>query len=523
MSLTVNTNVSSINAQRNLSKANLALSTAMERLSSGLRINHAGDDAAGLAIATGLNAQVRGLTQATRNANDGISVVGTAEGAVTQQTDILQRIRELSIQAANDINSSANRASIQQEIAAQISELTRIGNTTNFNGQNLLDGSFANKNLQVGAQANQTITFSLGDFRAVGMGSIAQLQGVTDNPVTGTGGLNNMRISLKINGTPGAGAGQGGVTIKVGTTTTAVSASVSDGVSAFFADGSAIAKAKAINSVTAQTGVTATVGAAVFQGGSITTNGAITAGTTLEINGVKVVDGTTDSYISSADDSNGNLRSRINAKSNQTGVTASMDVNNKLVLTAADGRNITVKSNGTTTAAFNDFGVGTDLALADGTVVGNTADQAGGVLSLSSNNAFTITSDASAGTNLLGLTTVITQHALAVGLDVDKSVNKIDVTTAAGAALGIQIVDSALQTIGTAQSQLGALTNRLQNTIANLQVSIENLSSSESRIRDADFATETANMTRAQIITQAGVSVLAQANLRPQLALSLLK
>lgn len=522
MSLIVNTNIASIDAQRNLSLANSSLSTAMQRLSSGLRINSAADDAAGMAIATGLQAQVNGLTQATRNANDGISVIGTAEGAVTQETNILQTIRTLAVQAANDINSASNRSSIQTEINQQIAELTRIGNTTNFNGQNLLDGSFANKNLQVGANSGQTINFSLGDFRAAAMGSIAQLQGVTNKAIVGSGSKNSMIISTIIDGSANAGAGLTGATIQVGTTTTAVAATVSDGISSNFSTGSAIAKANAINAVTAQTGVTATAGPTVWQGNAITTVGLIGATTTLDINGVRVIDGSTDQYTSSLNDSNGNMRARINAKSNQTGVTASLDAGNHLILTAADGRNIVVKTGGVAATAFADTGVGKVGALADGTIAANTADQAGGVLTLTSNSAFTITSDATAATEMLGLTTTVNQHAMQVNLNANLAVNTINVTTAAGASQAIQVVDSALATIGTAQSQLGALTNRLQDTVANLQVSIENLSSSQSRIQDADFATETANMTRAQIIEQAGVSVLAQANIQPQYALSLL-
>lgn len=521
MSIVVNTNVSSINAQRSLYKVDRSLTKAMERLASGMRINRSADDAAGLAIATGLQSQVRGLGQAVRNASDGLSVIGMADGAVNQQVEILQRIRELAVQAASDLNSASNRASIQQEIDNQIEELTRIGNTVEFNGTNLINGTFTNKKIQVGAQANQEITVSIGDFRAAGMGQIAQQVGFSYGTAGTVGNLSSMRLnSGPISGGAYTGAGSKGVQITSGTTTTDVGASQDDGVSAYFSDRSAISKANAINAVSGQTGVTASVGAATWLSTTAITAaaGGISTATKLEINGVVVIDGSVSAFATGLDDSTGSIRSHINAKSNETGVTATMvDVGGtmRLQLTAADGRNIILKMAGT---AAN-----TGVTVGDGTVAATNTHQATGILTLTSNDDFTVVSDSVAATNMLGLTSVVANSSITVATDPNKAVNLIDVTAAGGSALAIDIIDSAISQIGDAQAELGALTNRLENTIDNLQVSIENLMSSESRIRDADFAVETANLTRAQIIQQAGVAVLAQANLRPQAALSLLK
>jgi flagellin len=477
MSITVNTNVSSINAQRNLTKGTKSLNTAMERLSSGLRINSAADDAAGLAISTGITSQTKGLTQAERNANDGLSVVGTAEGALDTETTILQRIRELSVQASNDINSTDDRTAIQDEIDAQVSELTRLGNTTTFNGINLMDGSFSNKKLQVGAYANQTINVSLGDFRSSAMGAIATTSGTA------------------VSATTFAGGGDFGFT--VGTATTYVAASASDGISYANASASAIAKATAINAISSTTGVTATVGATTQVGTGAVALGTLDASNYLTINGVTIG---TAGVSFSASDSTGTLTAAINAQSSKTGVTASLSAG-VLSLTASDGRNITVATTGTVTAPKL------------------TAGTTGGKLSLSSDSAFTIvgTTSSVSGAGFGAVTSA------AIALDTTKNMSTVSVLTQTSAETAIQIVDSALSAVSTAQSSLGALSNRLNNTISNIEVANENLSAANSRILDTDFATETANMTQAQIIQQASVSVLTQANSRPQIALTLLK
>ena len=482
MAIVVNTNVASINAQRSLNLINRSMDKALERLASGLRINHAGDDAAGLAIANGLQSQVRGLGQAVRNSSDGLSVVGTAEGTLTTQVGILQRIRELAVQAANDINSATNRGAIQDEITSQVDELTRLGNTTEFNGQMLMNGTFTNKKIQVGAYAGQTITITLGDFRAAQMGTIAQTTGAT-----------------AIDTTTNASA----ATITTTQGSAPLTASQADGVSTVNAAGSAIAKAASINQAYGTTGVSASVVeatllGAVIAGGAGTAVGALA---TLTINGVTVINGATNNFLVYGADTTGSLRAAINAQSNTTGVTAALNGASNIVLTAADGRNINLVAVSSVAATIGWLGAATP-----GTTVNGQ-----GSIKMTATEQFTITGAA----NVLGATGTI-------ALDVNKAVNKIDVSTQVGADTAIQIIDSALKKVADAQGALGALSNRLENTISNLQISIENLSASESRIRDADFAAETASLTRAQIIQQAGIAVLSQANLRPQAALSLI-
>jgi flagellin len=522
MAIIVNTNIASINAQRSLNKTERALDKAMERIASGLRINRAGDDAAGLAIATHMEKQVRGLGQAVRNSADGLSLIGTAEGAVGMQVEILQRIRELAVQAANGINSNVSLAAIQEEINAQVAEITRIANTSEFNGVALLNGQFTNKKLQVGANANQTISISLGDYRASKIGYIATITGdhsIATGNASYLKAVNAAGVTLAIDGSFNAGAGLTGVVIDIGTGTTyAVSASTSDGVSSHFSAGSAISKANAINSISSSTGVTAVANADVLRGTTLIAGGTVTAGgtTTFSINGVSIVDGATlaTNMVVAANDATGVLRNAINAKSNQTGVVASIEGTNTLVLTAADGRNIVVDAAASVAAAL---GFTTGLG-SSGTVATHLGT---GYITLTANRDFTITSDGTVATKILGLTAAVT-HTINGSLDLTKAVATINVVPSGGADTAINIVDSALGTLSDATSDMGAITNRLENTMSNLRISIENMSAAESRIRDADFAAETANMTRAQIIQQAGVAVLTQANLRPQAALALL-
>jgi flagellin len=456
MALSVNVNVASLNAQRNLQRSGLDLSRALERLSSGFRINRAGDDAAGLAISETLRSQIRGLQQAVRNANDGLSLVGTAEGALNESTNIIQRIRELSIQAANGTNSAANRSSLQDEINNLIAELDRIGNTTQFNGRNLLDGSFTSVQFQIGANKDQTIDVSI---------QTGNLIATTVNDASGL-------ADLSINGVAIADP-----------------VAADDTVSTTQNDASAIALAAAINASTGDTGVTAEVNAAVYTGGNVTA-GTLNSTDYVEINGVRLQGGVL------AGDSDSALRNAINAVSNQTGVTASLS-GSALVLTAADGRNIQVTAAGT-----------------GATISGLAAEVYHGGVTLVSSNTISV-----GGTNAVAAGFAVTSYTV----DNNTAINKVDVTSASGAQTAIRTADYALNQLNTTRAGLGAVTNRLDSTISNLQATAENLSASESRIRDADFALETAALTRAQILQQAGVAILAQANLVPQAALSLLR
>jgi flagellin len=467
MALTVNVNIASINAQRNLQRSTVQLGKALERLSSGLRINRAGDDAAGLAISETLRAQIRGLQQAVRNANDGLSLVGTAEGALNESTNIIQRIRELAIQAANGSNSDANRASLQSEIDNLIQELDRIGNTTQFNGRNLLDGTFEDVIFHVGANKNQTISVSIGDVRASKLGAVAQQTGTAIPTSIVAGGLDDLSINGTAIDNPDA---------------------ADDVLSTAENALSAIALAAAINRSTGTHGVTAEVNAAVYTGGAVTA-GALNSTDYVEINGVRIqgsaIVGDTDNALVAA----------INAVSNQTGVVASHS-GTSLVLTAADGRNIQV------TAAGN-----------GATITGLAAEVYHGSITLTSDNTISVSG------------TAATNAGFAVAsytVDSNTAINSADVSSAENAEITIASADHALGQLNAIRADLGATTNRLESTISNLQATAENLSASESRIRDADFASETAALTRAQILQQAGTAILAQANLVPQAALTLL-
>ena len=480
MALPVTSNIASLNAQRNLQRSTSQLNKSLERLSSGMRINRAGDDAAGLAISEGLRSQIRGLDQAVRNSNDGLSLIGTAEGAINSYTDILQRIRELSVQSANDTNSASNRTAIQQEISQLLAEAQRITTTVSFNGRKLLDGSFTDMDIQAGADANQTISLDIGNLQTNSVGRIAHFTTgylATDNPL----GASDLVIN-GVNITPTSG----------------------DGISTANASGSAIAIANAINEETANHGVRAEVlpsemtgVAKVADGASVTFDGSTQQ---LTINNVPIFDS---SITVSPGDSTGSLRDAINAKANATGVSATVDSSGQLILTADDGRNIDVVTTGS---------IGDELGLlaADG----NYDDTTGGKIKIISDGAISVSGN---HPEYAGLTETV------YAIDNTTAINRVDVSTKAGATDAITMVDNALNSINKIRAGLGAITNRLEYTIQNLQTTSENLSASESRIRDADFAVETANLTKNQVLQQAGVAILSQANATTQSALSLLK
>ena len=714
--LSVNTNISSLNAQRNLMNSQKLMDKALERLSSGLRINRAADDAAGLAISTTMTAQINGLDQAARNANDGISLLNTAEGAIVQQTDILQRMRTLAVQAANDTNTSENRATIQNEITQLREELTRITDTVKFNGRNLLDGTFKDMKLQIGANANQTISATINDSRATSLGGAIKGASYTSSVPTGATSGDDLLIN--------------GVQIET----------KSDGSFATNNTSSAKAFVEAINS--ADAGVTAKAEINTFTGSAAWGTGTIEAGD-LKINGIDIHTGTDIEVTAGAGGAN-DLVNAINAQSSLTGVTADVK-DGKLRLQAADGENITVlhsadaKANVTKLGSGGAAGVGgvlgaevttvgvyrlesssdivvgglspekaglkggvavfngtaitgqaaageflingadvgsvlagsglnhymvainglasdTDVAaggnaaaIGAGTantantlnafsvVVGNVtigtvdsvaasaisgvqgvvdyinaqltnnlvagasnflvagsvsgaditgikvgdvfearvkADGSGWEFGLASNaanftnNAGTVASvqvtAAAVGTLAeWGLNTVAADSALSMaasttlkltnkvgdieitGTNAQKAgfvaatvqqtggtvnvaeegtltVDKISVATAEDANKAIMAIDSALAQVSENRSYIGAMTNRLESTVANLRSVSENMSAANSRILDADFANETAMLTKAQILQQAGVAILAQANMRPQIALSLL-
>lgn len=668
----INTNIASLNAQRNLDKSQAAQSTALERLSSGLRINGAKDDAAGLAISNRLDAQVRGLNVANRNAGDGVSLAQTAEGALNSITSSLQRMRELALQSANGSNSALERASLQEEVEQLKSEIATISEKTNFNGRKLLDGTFQNNSFQTGANVGEKIDVSIAR---------------TATDTLGTSLANGISTSSASSGTAMV---QGDLTIN-GIAVGAADGSA-DGSSTASANLSAIANAAAINKVSDLTGVTAVVNANTLQGTTVANVAAAAASVT--INGEAITLSGSGSADNLASDLQG-IADTINTYQGVTGVTASVDLSNLnqgVTLSAADGRNIVIgaggavyglaaatTSTGTFTLISND---GSDIVIGsntgnsqenvgieagtysgsnsgvNGRIVSGTALVAGDVVingvsigaasatddifspttgkntsaiavaaainrvseqtgvtaqasntqvtstAIAANTAFALTVNgvaitaaaSGAGTstsdqvgaivqainNETGRTGVIAQvvdddqyelvaadgrnivtasptaagiaagtfrgsvtlssggaieiatntgNNLNAGLGVGtfgggqagQLIKDVDVSTQAGAEKAIAGIDNAINQVAREQAKLGAVQNRFESTISNNAVNRESLSAANSRIRDADFAAETAALSRAQVLQQAGISVLAQANARPQQVLSLLQ
>lgn len=482
----INTNVASLNAQRNLSTSSSGLATSLQRLSSGLRINSAKDDAAGLAISERMTSQIRGSNQASRNANDGISLAQTAEGDLGSISDNLQRMRELSVQAANASNSDSDRAALQTEVSALKSEIDRVAKNSSFNGVKLLDGSFNAQTFQIGANntENDRVTINkIGSARLNELGSAgasfkATVPGTAVSAAALAAGdltLNGAQVGASVQGT---GAGQ--------------SAS------------SAFSKAAAINAVSAQSGVTATAQATTK---SITAVAATaTAAGDLKINDIDV------GVVAAGGNAAGqaaNLAAAFNKISDQTGVVATADADSGvLTLTAKDGRDIKIEA---ITGA-------TQAATATGLTAG-TPDTTRATISLSSTSkdGITVSGAAVAKAGLTAATTAATP-----GAEVN-SVENIDISTAAGAQSALDAIDGALKSINSSRSDLGALQNRFSSVVSGLATTTENLSASKSRITDTDFAKETANMTRSQILQQAGTAMLAQANQLPNSVMSLLR
>ena len=401
MAMSINTNVVSINAQRNLALSGGSLATSMQRLSSGLRVNSAKDDAAGLAIAERMSTQVRGLAVASRNANDGISLAQTAEGALGKVGDMLQRMRELAVQAGNATNSKSDREALNAELVQLRDEVDRVAKTTSFNGQKVLDGSFTGGVFQVGANSGDNIT---------------------------VGALANTKVD------------------KLG---------------------------KSMYGTTGVTSLSAT-----------NVSGAAVTGTiTITVKGANNATGISSTL---AADSNrtqeealGQILAEINAKSADTGVTAFLE---------KDGSKYTISYRSTSDTA--------------GTVAVATITVAGASAAL--NTALTV------GTSSI-------TAAAAVGID------KVDIGTQAGAWEALQRIDKAIDKVNTARGELGAIQTRFEKTVENIDIQNENLTAARGRITDADFAMETANLSRTQILQQAGTAMVAQANQLPQQVLSLLR
>ena len=471
MGLIINTNVSSLNAQRNLLFSSGKLAKSFQRLSSGLRINTAGDDAAGLSISERFTSQIRGLNQAVRNSNDAISLVQVAEGALQETTNILQRIRELSVQAGSDVNTESDRQALQDEVEQLQGELQRIGETTTFNGQKLLDGSFQDKFFHVGINFRETVRVRVRDARSETLGRWAVSTGAT---VT-TNALAAGDIFLN------------GVTVRA----TRIE---DDKISTTFATGSAIAKAAAINDSTAFTGVSAYVNSSVRAGSGAVVGGTLDQTDNIVINGVTITGLTV-----AADDAGDALIQAINAEFDQTGVIASRDQAGRIQLEAKDGRNIelTFGGNGAAISGLGAAGVTT------------------GTVTLHSEDQFAMSG---ANESFLGFT----DNAL-IGVSTTQAVQSIDISSRDGANLALLIADRAIKQVTKDRAELGAINNRLDTTVSNLTTVSENATAARSRVMDADFAMESANLSKNQVLQQAATSILAQANAGAQNVLSLLQ
>ncbi|CAA9892324.1 B-type flagellin [Candidatus Methylobacter favarea] len=504
MAQIINTNISSLNAQRNLNTSQSSLATSLQRLSSGLRINSAKDDAAGLAISERFTSQIRGLNQAVRNANDGVSLAQTGEGALSSAGDLLQRIRELAVQSANASNSASDRQSIQNEVGQLGQELDRIATTTQFNGKNLFDGSFGTASFQVGANANQTITASTANLRTTNYGNNqvgAAGAGLGAGAKVAAGG------ALEVTGlTAGTFDINGFIGSKTGV--------------AVAATDSAASLALKVNNATGSTGVTATAKTDV--GLTFSAAGAYN----LKVIGDNSTAETVTFSLSAAGTADG-LSAAVTAfndKSAKTGLVASLNsANSGIILTSATGANVHLQD--TVTANAGDVtvqGLKADQTTSLGAAVILTTDAVAdgvavaGQVTFDSEKSFSVV-QAAVGTNFLGAV-----GAATVGSTLN-TVSTLDVTTFLKATDAIKTVDSALALINGERAKFGALQSRFESTVTNLQTTSENLSASRSRIRDADFAQETANLTRGQILQQAGTAILSQANQLPNNVLSLLR
>lgn len=493
----LNTNVSSINAQRNLTQVNSALKTTFQRLSSGLRINSAKDDAAGLQISNGLTSQINGLTVATRNANDGISLAQVAEGALQESTNILQRMRELSIQSANGSNGSSERSALQAEVIQLQAELNRIANTTRFGSQTVLDGTFGTRSFQVGAQAFESIEVSLGSFQATSLGANrVESAGTVFGAITAVANFaastnTYSGDSVTINGPDGV----------------ANALTLSAAASARTLKGE-------INSVSAATGIAAEARTVSklsgFDNTGITTMtlyGANTTGQAISVNITNLADLS-------------DLAEAVNAVSSTTGIKAisngaTIDFINE------EGEDIVIEDfdDGTNTGVvalekmdFEGQSFGTPVTANLASQQATDTARVIGELRVEARSAFTIaTTDGELfttnGANASALTAVST----------------IDISSSVGSQAALSIVDAAITAIDAERAQLGAVQNRLSSTISNLQNIIENVSAARSRIRDTDFAIETSNLAKNQVLQQAGLSVLSQANASSQSVLTLLQ
>ncbi|MGM0953504.1 MAG: flagellin [Pseudomonadota bacterium] len=485
----INTNIASLNAQRNLNASQGEANTALERLSSGLRINSAKDDAAGLAISERFQSQISGLNQAQRNANDGISLAQTAEGAMDEITSNLQRIRELAVQSANATNSISDRQALNQEVQQRVEEINRVAAQTSFNGLKVLDGTFGTQTFQVGANSGETIGISGLDSRGSQLGTVLQkTSGLLEDDVpvdsrTGPISLDtstNLGGSVTINGVALDLSGESASDVaSLGSTLDGlVSGSSNPALAGITISGDNTTGRLTVTNdsgedVPVSFNVTDDSGDEILTENIEALGGGIDAffdagnsgSFDFEINGVSF---TADNVGSLSD-----IVGQVNARSNETGVKANLDrTNSEIIFSSQQGEDF-------------DVAIETDIT-GDGTP------------------DWQLSESATAAANTFSL-------------------NDTDISTPDGADQAMITIDYAIDKINGFRAELGAVQNRFESTIANLATTSENLSASNSRIRDADFAAESAELARTQVLQQAGLSVLSQANARPQQVLQLLQ
>lgn len=490
MGLRINTNLASLRAQHALAASTKKLNTAMTRLSTGLRINSGADDVVGLAKSENLRTRIRGIDQARLNISSASSVLGVAEGYLSELTEVAQSMREIALQAADDTISPSDRGALTDKFNSLMSEYNRLTENAVFNNVSLLDGTFAGKVVQAGTDEGDTISVTIDDARSGVIGQVAIY--------TSQARMAFVTSLLTPDITDSNGFSVNGQAI-------AVADLSADGVSNYESAESAIAYVNAINGKAGITGVTAralsNVRTFTYTGGQT-----ILASHNLVLNGVTVK--TDANAYASTDNDVGALVTLINAKTGQTGIVATQDTaTDELVLTASDGRNIDIQLTGTGAA---DDGMVMNMATA--ATARTTVYR--GTFTLSSDEAFSIT----------GATAEFAENATeSVALAASTALDNSDMSTASNAGIALTILDNVIAQLQSRRGDIGSAINRFSVSESELAARLENLSAAESRIREADIAAETANMTQANILQQAGAAILSQANAAPQIALVLLQ
>jgi len=494
----INTNIMSLNTVRVLDQSQGSLQTSMERLSSGKRINSARDDAAGMAISEGMTSQIKGMNQAVRNANDAASLMQTAEGAMQESSNILQRIRELAVQSTNDTNTASDRVALQKEVTQLQEELNRISNSTQFNGKNLLDGTFTTQKFQIGSNSGDTISLSIGSSAASAIGN---------NTASTAGTAMGVAVAATADEQGTSTSVVAGQALTVGGSEGSQNITVT-------AKDSAKTIATSVNAQTANTGVTAeattkaqlhSLGAAGTVSFSLYgTNSSTAASVSVNVAATSDLSGVAEA---------------INTHSGSTGITATWDqASNKVTMTHSGGEDIIINDfNNTAATKTIDFAgvnaagtASTDIVLTG--AAATDSSRVTGYVEFTSNSSYTVATDTG--------TTVLASASVSSSLS---AVGSATVSTQSGAASAIKTIDGALSYINSERAKLGAIQNRLTSTVSNMSNTSQNLSAAKSRVLDADFAAETANLSKNQILQQAGMAMLSQANQLPQNVLKLLQ